>query len=93
MSIEVTTPEQYVGDIVSDICSRRGRVQGMEMKANLQTIEAEAPLSEMFGYATSLRSISSGRANYSMHFEKYIEVPFEIAENILEEKKKAGDSK
>lgn len=89
MSIEVVTPEKCVGDIVGNICSRRGKVLGMDVKGNQQTISAEAPLSEMFGYASKLRSMSSGRANYSMHFEKYVEVPYEITEKILEEKKKA----
>jgi elongation factor G len=88
MSLEVTTPEDYVGGVVGDICSRRGKVLGMEMKGNQQVISAEAPLSEMFGYATTLRSVSSGRANYSMHFEKYVEVPFEIAEKVIAEKQK-----
>ncbi len=88
MSIEITTPEDYVGDIVGDICSRRGKILGMEIKANFQVISAEAPLAAMFGYATNLRSMSSGRAVYSMHFEKYEAVPFEITEKIIEEKKK-----
>lgn len=86
MSIEITTPEEYVGGIVSNICSRRGKISGMIVKGHQQVVSAEAPLSEMFGYATSLRSVSSGRANYSMHFEKYIEVPYEIAEKVLKEK-------
>jgi len=93
MSIEVTTPEESVGPVVGDICSRRGKVLGMEMKVKHQIISAEAPLGEMFGYATTLRSLSSGRATYSMHFEKYIEVPNTIAEKILEEYKKAKEEK
>ncbi len=88
MSIEITTPETNVGDVVGDICSRRGKILGMEVKGNLQVISSEAPLSEMFGYATALRSITSGRANYSMHFEKYAELPFALAEKVIEEKKK-----
>ena len=93
MSVEIITPEEYVGDVVGDICSRRGKVLGMEVKGNLQTVAAEAPLAEMFGYASSLRSLSSGRANYSMHFEKYIEVPFAISEKIVEEKRKDKEKK
>ena len=93
MSVEVTTPEECVGAVVGDICSRRGKILGMEMKAKHQIISAEAPLGEMFGYATTLRSLSSGRATYSMHFEKYIEVPNTIAEKILEEYKKAKEEK
>ncbi|MFC1807703.1 elongation factor G [Candidatus Omnitrophota bacterium] len=85
MSVEITTPEEFMGSIVGDVCSRRGRVLGMEVKGKQQVISAEAPLSEMFGYATALRSLSSGRANYSMHFEKYQQVPFSIAEKIVEE--------
>lgn len=88
MSLEITTPEEYVGNIVGNVCSRRGKVLGIDTKGNQQIISAEAPLAEMFGYASSLRSLSSGRANYSMHFEKYLEVPFEISEKIIEEKKK-----
>ncbi|MFH1062177.1 MAG: elongation factor G [Candidatus Omnitrophota bacterium] len=87
MSIEASSPEEYTGSVVGDMCSRRGKVLGMEMKGKLQIVAAEAPLSEMFGYASALRSMSSGRANYSMHFEKYIEVPFAISEKIIEEKK------
>ncbi|MBU4304160.1 MAG: elongation factor G [Candidatus Omnitrophica bacterium] len=93
MSVEVITPEEYMGDIVGNICSRRGKIAGMEAKVNQQIISAEAPLAEMFGYATSLRSMSSGRAVYSMHFEKYIEVPFAISEKIVEEKLKAKQNK
>lgn len=92
MSLEVTTPEEFVGGVVGDICSRRGKVMGIEAKPNQQIISAEAPLGEMFGYATALRSASSGRASYSMHFEKYIEVPFETTEKILEEKAKAKNA-
>ncbi len=88
MSLEVTTPEEHVGDVVGDICSRRGKVLGMEAKGKLQIVSAEAPLGEMFGYATAVRSLSSGRATYSMHFEKYVEVPFGISEKIIEEKNK-----
>ena len=89
MSLEATAPEEYVGNIVGNICSRRGKVLGIEAKGNLQVISAEAPLSEMFGYATALRSLSSGRGNYSMHFEKYVEVPAAISEKVIEEKKQA----
>ncbi len=88
MSLEVVTPQEYVGNIVGNICSRRGKVLGIEARANQQVIAAEVPLSEMFGYATSLRSLSSGKATHTMHFEKYIEVPFEISQKIIEEKKK-----
>ncbi|MFC1599208.1 elongation factor G [Candidatus Omnitrophota bacterium] len=92
MSLEVVTPEEYVGSIVGNICSRRGKIQSIEAKANQQVISAEVPLAEMFGYATDVRSFSSGRANYSMHFEKYVEVPFGIAEKIIAEKKEQKSS-
>ena len=86
MSIEITSPEEYLGDVVGDICSRRGKVLGMEVKGNVQVVEAEAPLSEMFGYATSLRSMTQGRANYTMHFERYAELPFELQQKIHQER-------
>jgi elongation factor G len=89
MSLEITTPEEYVGNVVGHICSKRGKVLGIEAKITHQVIAAEAPLSELFGYATTLRSLSSGRATYSMHFEKYVEVPHEAAEKIIEEKKQS----
>ncbi|MCP4652010.1 MAG: elongation factor G [Candidatus Omnitrophica bacterium] len=89
MSLEITTPEEYVGSVVGHICSKRGKVLGIETKGSTQVVSCEAPLSEMFGYATTLRSLTSGRASYSMHFEKYVEVPFEIAEKVIEDKKRA----
>ena len=87
VSVEVVSPEEYVGAVVGDLCSRRGKILGMDFKGKQQIINAETPLSEMFGYATALRSLSSGRAIYSMHFEKYMEVPAEIAEKVVEESK------
>jgi len=87
MLLEVATPEDYVSAIVGNICQRRGKILGMETKGNQKIIQAEAPLSEMFGYATTFRSLSSGRANASMHFLNYQEVPFEIAQKILAERK------
>jgi elongation factor G len=88
MSLEVTTPDEYMGGIVGHICSRRGKVLAVEAKAGQQIISAEAPLGEMFGYVSMLRNLSSGRASYSMHFEKYLGVPLEIAQKIIEEKNK-----
>ena len=76
MKVEVETPDDYMGDVMGDLNSRRGRILGMESDvAGLQKIVAEVPLSEMFGYATELRSMSKGRASYSMEFECYREVP------------------
>lgn len=93
MSIEVTMPDDFVGSVVGDLCSRRGKVLGMEAKGKHQIVAAEAPLGEMFGYATGLRSLTSGRATYSMHFEKYIQVPLATTEKILAERDKAKEEK
>jgi len=82
MKVEVVTPEQYMGDVMGDLNSRRGMVQGMEDAPSGKIIRAEVPLAEMFGYATDLRSATQGRATYSMEFAKYNEVPASIAEAI-----------
>ncbi|HTY45729.1 MAG TPA: elongation factor G, partial [Patescibacteria group bacterium] len=87
MALEVTTPEEYMNAIIGNICSHRGKILGMETKGNQKVISAEAPLAEMFGYTTNFRSLSSGRANASMFFSKYTQVPSEAAQKILEEKK------
>ncbi|MCP4283893.1 MAG: elongation factor G [Gammaproteobacteria bacterium] len=83
MRVEVVTPEEYMGDIMGDLNSRRGMVQGMEESAAGRMIRAEVPLSEMFGYATDMRSATQGRATYSMEFVKYNEVPASIAETVI----------
>jgi len=88
MDLEILTPEEYTSSIVGYICSRRGKILGMETKGGQKQILAEAPLAEMFGHVTNLRSLSSGRASCSMHFKKYIPVPKEIAQKISEEQKK-----
>ena len=88
MKVEVTTPEEYMGDVIGDINSRRGRMEGMELVARAQIVTAYVPLAEMFGYATSLRSNTQGRANYSMQFDHYEEVPQSIAEEVVGDKKK-----
>ncbi|MGD9154471.1 MAG: elongation factor G [Bacillota bacterium] len=84
MRVEITTPEEYLGDIMGDFNSRRGRIEGMESRAGAQVIRGHVPLSEMFGYATTIRSISQGRAVYVMFFSHYNEVPRNIAEKIME---------
>lgn len=84
MKVEIVTPEEYMGDIMGDFNSRRGRIEGMEARANTQVIGGHVPLSEMFGYATVIRSISQGRATYVMHFSHYDEVPKNIAEALIE---------
>jgi len=83
MSVEVVVPEEYMGDIIGDLNSRRGRVEGMEHRAGSQVIRSHVPLSEMFGYATDMRSRTQGRATYSMHFARYEEVPRSVAEEII----------
>jgi len=84
MAVEVTTPEDYVGDVMGNLASRRGRVGNMAPVGNAQVIQASVPLSEMFGYATDLRSMSQGRADFSMQFDRYEEVPASIAAEITE---------
>ena len=87
MKVEVVMPEEYLGDIMGDITSRRGRVEGMEARGNAQVVSAQVPLSEMFGYATSLRSATQGRGTYSMVFDHYEEVPKSISEEIIKKNK------
>jgi len=86
MKVEVTTPEEYMGDVVGDLNRRRGIIHGMEDGAVGKQIKAEVPLSEMFGYATDVRSISQGRASYSMEFKRYAEAPSNIAAAIIKER-------
>ncbi|KIL52337.1 elongation factor G [Jeotgalibacillus soli] len=87
MRVEVTIPEEYMGDIMGDITSRRGRVEGMDARGNAQIVKAFVPLSEMFGYATSLRSNTQGRGTFSMFFDHYEEVPKSISEEIIKKNK------
>ena len=87
MKVEVVMPEEYLGDIMGDITARRGRVEGMEARGNAQVVSAQVPLSEMFGYATSLRSSTQGRGTYSMVFDHYEEVPKSISEEIIKKNK------
>jgi elongation factor G len=86
MSVDVVTPEDYIGNVIGDITSRRGRIEGQEMMGNAQKVSAKVPLSEMFGYATSLRSNSQGRATHTMQFSHYERVPKSISENIMKNK-------
>lgn len=87
MKVEVTVPEEYMGDVIGDLNSRRGRIEGMEARNGAQIISAFVPLSEMFGYATDLRSKTQGRGNYSMEVDHYEEVPKNIAEAIVAKNK------
>jgi elongation factor G len=83
MQVEVTTPEDFMGDVIGDLNSRRGQIQGMEVRAGAQVIRANVPLSQMFGYSTDLRSSTQGRATYSMQFDHYAPVPNSIAEEMM----------
>ncbi len=94
MSLEVVTPEEYMGDVIGDLNKRRGQITGMESKANARVVKAKVPLSEQFGYVTVLRTLSSGRATSTMEFSHYDEVPANIAKEIIEKasgKKKVDD--
>jgi elongation factor G len=83
MEVEVVTPEDYMGDVIGDLSSRRGKIEGMEQRGNAQVVRAHVPLAEMFGYATDLRSRSQGRATYTMQFDSYQQVPESIATEII----------
>jgi elongation factor G len=91
MAVEVTVPEDYMGTIIGDLNSRRGRIEGMEMVGNTQAIRASVPLSTMFGYATHMRGATQGRANYSMQFKQYEETPRSVSEEIIAKLQGAKD--
>src|SRR5437763_11636826 len=84
MAVEVVTPEDYLGDVMGDLNSRRGRVEGLEPRGNAQAIKARVPLAQMFGYATDLRSTTQGRATFTMQFDRYEEVPQSIASELVD---------
>jgi elongation factor G len=84
MAVEVVTPEEFIGTVIGDLSSRRGRVEGQEPRGNAVAVKASVPLASMFGYATDLRSSTQGRATYTMQFDRYEEVPTSIAEEIVE---------
>jgi elongation factor G len=83
MAVEVETPEEKMGDVMGDLSARRGVIQGMEDLAGSKTIKAEVPLGEMFGYSTTLRSLTQGRATYTMEFKHYAEAPKSVAEAVI----------
>ena len=91
-AVEVVTPEDFMGDVIGDLNRRRGRVHGMEARGNAQVVTASVPLAEMFGYATDLRSSTQGRANYTMQFEGYEEVPGNVAEQVVAARTGGGDA-
>ena len=84
MKVEVVVPEQFMGDVIGDISSRRGKVQGMDPRGAFQVVDAEVPLASMFGYSTDLRSKTQGRATYSMQFSHYDPVPSSITEELTQ---------
>jgi len=86
MKVEIVTPEEYFGDVMGDINGRRGQIQGTSERGMAKVIDADVPLSNMFGYATTLRSTSQGRASYTMEFSHYAEVPSNIQQQIIEGK-------
>jgi elongation factor G len=90
MAVEVVTPDDYMGDVIGDLNSRRGKIQSMNPRSGVQVIEAQVPLAEMFGYATDLRSKTQGRATYTMQFAHYAQVPAAIAETIVTKAKGAA---
>ena len=90
MKVEVVTPDDYMGDVIGDLNSRRGKIQAMNPRSGVQVIEAVVPLAEMFGYATDLRSKTQGRATYTMQFAHYAQVPTNIAETIVTKAKGAA---
>ena len=88
MKVVVTVPEEYMGDVIGDINSRRGRIEGMEDIGGGKMVKAFVPLAEMFGYSTDLRSRTQGRGNYSMFFDKYEPAPKSVQEKVISEKTK-----
>jgi elongation factor G len=90
MDVEVLTPDEYMGDVIGDINSRRGKIHGMNPRGGVQVITAQVPLAQMFGYATDLRSKTQGRATYTMQFAHYAQVPSSIAETIVTKSKGAA---
>ncbi len=87
MSVEVTTPEDYMGPVTSSICQRRGRIESMDSIKGSKLVRGMVPLSEMFGYSNTLRTLTQGRASFSMHFEHYEAVPFALAEQIVKKRR------
>ena len=90
MAVEVVTPEEYMGDVMGDLSGRRGKIEGMTPRSDAQVIKAMVPLAEMFGYSTTLRSATQGRAIYTMTFDHYEEVPKSVAAEIIEKSGKAA---
>ena len=83
MKVEVTSPEEYLGNVIGDLNSRRGQIAGTDSRGNAQVVNAMVPLANMFGYVDNLRSMSQGRANYTMQFDHYAEVPRNVADEVV----------
>jgi elongation factor G len=90
--VEVVTPEDFLGDVIGDLSRRRGRIEGQDRRGNALAVTGLVPLSEMFGYATDVRSMTQGRATYTMQFEKYDEVPSNVATKVIEERTGRADA-
>jgi elongation factor G len=90
MDVEVVAPQEYSGDLMGDLNSRRGRVQGMEMRGNQQVIKAQVPMSEMLNYQSTLNSITAARGSYHMQFSHYDQVPGQIAQKVIEQARAEG---
>ena len=88
MSVEVTAPDDYIGAITGSLAGKRGKIVHMDSKANESILRGLVPLDEMFGYASDLRTLTSGRGNFTMHFERYEAMPFALAEKVVEERQK-----
>jgi elongation factor G len=93
MDVEVVTPSEFQGAVVGDLNSRRGKILSMEARANAQVIRSNVPLGQMFGYATDVRSMTQGRATYTMQFARYEEVPRNLAEEIMAKSRGEGPSR
>lgn len=89
MHVDITVPDEYMGDVMGDINKRRGRILGMDQVDGMQQVAAEAPLAEMFKYATDLRSMTQARGSFSMRFERYEEVPGNVSEKIIANAKRS----
>ena len=90
MKVDVTVPEDYMGAATGSLCQRRGRVEGMEDRGATKIVHGFVPLSEMFGYSNTIRTLTQGRGTFSMSFERYEAVPFEMAQTIIEKRRKEG---
>ena len=88
MKLEIVIPEDFFGDVIGDLSARRGKIEETQDRTNMKVVEAKIPLSEMFGYATALRSMTEGRGTFTMEFDRYEQVPQNIAQEVIEGKRK-----